>query len=82
MGPRPEGMTLDRIKSEGNYEPGNCRWATAKTQNRHAIHYVTYQGRTQSVQEWADEMGLKQTTLSARLKKLSVEEALTKPLAK
>jgi hypothetical protein len=32
MGPRPEGMTLDRENPLGNYEPGNCRWATAKEQ--------------------------------------------------
>lgn len=71
MGERPENTTLDRINPDGNYEPGNCRWATQHTQdrNRSGVTLLTHDDKTQCLSDWSKDLGLNRKTLREKLKR-------------
>jgi hypothetical protein len=84
VGHRPDGMTLDRIDTDGHYEPGNTRWATDSEQNRNRRNtvWVDYCGESILLLELANAVGLDYFTLHQRIirRGWSVERAVATPI--
>lgn len=84
MGPKPSPKhTLDRYPDKrGNYEPGNVRWATRAEQGRNRTnnHNITFNNETMCLTDWALRLNMGLKTLSYRLRKWSLERAMTEPV--
>jgi hypothetical protein len=70
-----EGLTLERIDVNGNYEPSNCKWITIQEQqnNKRDNVLITYKNKTQNIAQWARELEVSFNLLYGRLHKYNMD---------
>lgn len=69
MGPRPEGMSIDRLDNDKGYEPSNCRWLPLNEQHYNCRNnrMVEYDGKRLNLEQWARQLGMSRNTIERRL---------------
>lgn len=80
-----DNLSLDRIDNNKGYSPENCRWATRFEQcnNKSTNHYVTINGETHTISEWARITGILKSTLRERIiRGITGEDLLRTPKRK
>ena len=85
MGYQPDGMILERINKNGNYEPSNCRWVLNESTPGKSIkqpqHLYNYRGINLSVEKWAAISGWNVRSLRKRINNnMTILEAITTPI--
>ena len=80
-----DGLTIERIDTNGNYVPNNCCWKTILEQanNRSDNINITYNGETKTLKQWSKQIGIPYQTLQFRISDSGwdVERAFTEPLS-